>query len=79
MKADRTLPNDTKLRSSKYLKNVIEQDHRGIKLRPGPMLGFKKFRNAAIIIGGIELLRRIQKNLFNLRKIRIKGKTALAI
>ncbi len=43
------------------------------------MLGFKKFRNAAIIIGGIELLRRIQKNLFNLRKIRIKGKTALAI
>src|ERR1039458_1051196 len=33
----------TKLRSSKYLNNLIEQDHRGIKSRTGPMLGFKNF------------------------------------
>jgi transposase-like protein len=29
----------TKLRSSKYLNNLVEQDHRGIKSRIGPMLG----------------------------------------
>ena len=29
----------TKIRSSKYLNNLIEQDHRSIKLRLGPMLG----------------------------------------
>ena len=56
MKANGELPGDTKLRSSKYLNNLIEQDHRGVKLRIGPMLGFKRFRTAAITIAGIELL-----------------------
>ena len=60
--ADGQLAADTKLRSSKYLNNLIEQDHRGVKLRIGPMLGFKRFRTAAITIAGIELLRRIQRN-----------------
>ena len=41
MKADGQIPGDTKVRSSKYLNNLIEQDHRGVKLRIGPMLGFK--------------------------------------
>ena len=39
---------ETKLRSSKYLNNLTEQDHRGVKLRIGPMLGFKRFEAAAI-------------------------------
>ena len=55
MKADGLLPKDTKLRSSKYLNNQIEQDHRGVKLRVGPMLGFKRFNTAAITIAGIQL------------------------
>jgi transposase-like protein len=46
MKADGQLLADTKVRSSKYLNNLIEQDHRGVKLRIGPMLGFKWFRTA---------------------------------
>ena len=29
MKADGQMPGDTKVRSSKYLNNLIEQDHRG--------------------------------------------------
>jgi transposase-like protein len=66
MQADGELPVDTKLRSSKYLNNLIEQDHRGVKLRIGPMLGFKQFATAAITIAGIELLRRIRKRQFNL-------------
>src|SRR5215469_680076 len=31
LKADGSLPASTKLRSSKYLNNLIEQDHRGVK------------------------------------------------
>ena len=49
------LPKDTKLRSSKYLNNLIEQDHRNIKSRVNVMLGFKRFKNSAITIAGIEL------------------------
>jgi transposase-like protein len=79
MKIDGQLPIDTKLRSSKYLNNLIEQDHRGVKLRIGPMLGFKQFRTAAVTIAGIELLRRIYKGQFNLRGLRLKGKSAPAI
>lgn len=60
---------DTKLRSSKYLNNMIEQDHRGIKARIGPMLEFKRIRRAKITIVGIELLHRIRKNQFDLSKL----------
>jgi transposase-like protein len=79
MKADGELPADTKLRSSKYLNNLIEQDHRGVKLRIGPMLGLKRFRTAAIVIAGIELLRRIRKGQFNLARLRLKDKPAPAV
>ena len=49
------LPKSTKLRSSKYLNNLVEQDHRGIKSRTRPMLGFKNFNSAAITLAGVEL------------------------
>jgi hypothetical protein len=39
MQAQGELPHDAKLRSSKYLNNMIEQDHRNMKMRIGPMLG----------------------------------------
>src|SRR5262249_10969041 len=39
LKADGWLPANTKLRSSKYLNNLIEQDHRGVKQRIAVMLG----------------------------------------
>ena len=79
MKADGELPGDTKLRSSKYLNNLIEQDHRGVKLRIGPMLGFKRFRTAAIAIAGIELLRQISKGQFNLTRLRLQDRRAPAV
>ena len=79
MKADGELPADATLRSSKYLNNLIEQDHRGVKLRIGPMLGFKQFRTAAIVIAGIELLRRIGKEQFNLSRLRLKDRRAPAV
>jgi transposase-like protein len=52
-----------KIRSSKYLNNLIEQDHRSIKLRLGPMLGLKHFRRAATTIAGIELMHRIRRSV----------------
>jgi transposase-like protein len=73
------MPTDTKLRSSKYLNNLIEQDHRGVKARIGPMLGFKRFRTAAVIIVGIVLLRRIRKGQFNLRRLRLNSRGTPAI
>ena len=75
--------NRCEIRSSKYLNNLIEQDHRSIKLRLGPMLGFKKFRRAATTIAGIELMHqlmhRIRKDQFKLGKLRVKNKTASEI
>ena len=79
MKADGHLPADTKVRSSKYLNNLIEQDHRGVKLRIGPMLGFKWFRTAAIVIAGIELLRRIYKGQFDLGGLRLEDRSTSAV
>ena len=70
---------DTRLRSSKYLNNMIEQDHRGVKSRIKPMLGFKLFDRAAVTIAGVELLHRIRKGQFNLRRLRLQGQAAPAI
>ena len=66
MKADGLLPEDTEVRTSKYLNNLIEQDHRNIKSRTKVMLGFKWFRSAATTISGIELIHRIRKGQFDL-------------
>lgn len=79
MKVDGSLPTNTKLRSSKYLNNLIEQDHRSVKQRIAVMLGFKQFRNAAITIAGIELMHRIRKGQFGLRRFGVQGRTAPAI
>jgi transposase-like protein len=78
LKADGSLA-DVKLRSSRYLNNLIEQDHRGVKQRIAVMLGFKRFRNAAITIAGIELLHRIRKGQFRLGRLGAKGRTAPAV
>ena len=53
------------MRTSKYLNYLIEQGHRRIKQRIYPMLGFKRFANAAITISGIELAQRIRKGQFD--------------
>jgi transposase-like protein len=76
MKSDGVLHKDTKVRSSKYANNLVEQDHRSVKLRISPMLGFKCFRTAAVTIAGIELLRRIHKGQFSLGRLCLKGGTA---
>ena len=57
--AERETP--IKVRQVKYLNNIVEQDHRAIKRRVRPMLGFKDFRCARIILSGIETMHMISK------------------
>jgi transposase-like protein len=76
LKAAGTLPRRVRVRSSPYLNNVVEQDHRRIKKRVRPMLGFKRFDTAAVTIRGIELAEKIKKGQFNLRPLTGKPATA---
>src|ERR1700690_220023 len=59
LNAQRSTP--IEVRQNKYLNNIIEQDHRAINRRARPMLGFKTFRCAGILLGGIELMHMIKK------------------
>ena len=52
------------IRQSKYLNNLIEQDHRNIKRRIRQMLGFKSFRRAQTLLAGIELIHMILKGQY---------------
>ncbi len=49
------------IRQVKYLNNVVEQDHRGVKRVTRPMLGFKSFDAAQSTLVGIELMHMIKK------------------
>jgi transposase-like protein len=69
LKAEGTLPKRIRVRSSKYLNNGIEQDHRRVKQRIRPMLGFKRFETAAVTISGIELTAKIRKHQFKVGKL----------
>jgi hypothetical protein len=65
LKQSAVLPASVVVRTSKYLKNLIEQDHRRVKQRVYVMLGFKRFGNAAVRISGIELAHKIRKGQFD--------------
>jgi len=56
---------EIELRQSKYLNNLVEQDHRAIKRRTRPMLGFKDFHCAAKLIAGIETMHMVRKGQLN--------------
>ncbi|BCH19749.1 hypothetical protein MesoLjLa_66000 (plasmid) [Mesorhizobium sp. L-2-11] len=57
----RRRPKPIRIRQSQYLNNRIEQDHRRIKRRVRPMLGFKSPAAASIILDGIEMLHMMRK------------------
>lgn len=50
-----------KIRPCKYLNNIVEQDHRFIRRRIRPMLGFKSFWAARATLAGIELWLMLKK------------------
>src|SRR6266704_3700071 len=49
------------IRKIKYLNNIVEQDHRGVKRITCPMLGFKAFDAAQSTLTGIELMHMLRK------------------
>ena len=69
LKAEGVLPRDIELRSNAYLNNMVEQDHRRVKQWVGPMLGFKRFDYAAIVLAGMDLAHKLRKGQFNFSKL----------
>jgi len=57
-------PNPVKIRSCKYLNNIVEQDHRRVKFRVLAMLGFKSMQHARAVIAGIELIQKLKKGQY---------------
>ncbi|MEA2874550.1 MAG: putative transposase [Hyphomicrobiales bacterium] len=79
LKGTGEIPKRVRVRTSKYLNNTIEQDHRRIKQRLGPMLGLKSLGTAAVVIGGIELAAKIRKNQFRIGRLPGRPNTVPAI
>ena len=65
----RILPHNLIVRTNRSLNNLIEQDHRRVKQRVRPMLGFKRFDHAAVTIAGIELIHQVNKGQFALSSL----------
>lgn len=61
LKAQEQLPPECELRQVKYLNNLIEQDHRFIKRRTRPGLGFFSFGTAQQTLSGYETMNMIRK------------------
>ena len=62
--AQRAIP--IRVRQVKYLNNIVEQDNRAAKRVTRPMLDFKSFRAAQVVLAGIELMHIICKGQFNM-------------
>ncbi len=61
LKAAGILPEAVELRQVKYLNNLIEQDHRFIKRRVKPGLGFFSFETAWRTLQGYEVMHMVRK------------------
>jgi transposase-like protein len=65
LQEEKVLPAELVVRTNRYLNNLIEQDHRRVKQRVRPMLGFKRFDYAEVTIVGIALIHQIKKGHFD--------------
>lgn len=61
LKQDKTFKAETELRQSKYLNNIIEQDHRNVKRIVKPTMGFQSFNTARKTLQGIKAMNMIRK------------------
>ena len=61
MKRDGELWRFTRHRRGRWLNNRVEQDHRRIKRRTGPMLGFQGFWTARRTLAGVEAMAMLAK------------------
>lgn len=65
LKKEKQIEESSELRQIKYLNNMIEQDHRGIKRITNAGLGYYSFETAYDTICGIETMRMIKKRQLN--------------
>ena len=61
LKREKLLPNKCKRRPSQYMNNIIEQDHRFLKRKIRPGLGFGSYPTAWRTIRGYETMHMIGK------------------
>ena len=61
MKRDGDLWRFARHRRGRWLNNLVEQDHRRIKRRTGPMLGFQGFVTARRTLAGVEAMAMLAK------------------
>ncbi len=61
LKGEGVLPDRCKRRPTKYMNNIVEQDHRFIKRRVNPGLGFGSYPTAWRTIQGYETINMIRK------------------
>jgi transposase, IS6 family len=65
LQKEEAIEQEMELRQSKYLNNIVEQDHRNIKRIVKLMMGFKTFNTARRTLSGIEAMNIICKGQVN--------------
>jgi transposase, IS6 family len=65
LKQQLQLPENTELRQTKYLNNIVEQDHCFIKRLTKATMGFQSFNTARRTIKGFEAMNMIRKGQVN--------------
>ena len=65
LKNEKNLFKNVEIRQTRYLNNIIEQDHRSIKRIIVPMLGFQFFHSASKTLKGIEAMNMVKKRQVN--------------
>jgi IS6 family transposase len=73
LKVEGTVRNRCRVRQCKYLNNIVEQDHRTVKLRTRLAMGYGSFRSAWRTLQGIEAVHMIRKG-----RVRRVGKSDAA-
>ena len=74
LKTTGELPESCNLRRVKYLNNIVEQDHRFIKRRVKPGLGFFSFETAWRTLQGYEVMNMVRKGqMYGVEKGDIMG------
>ena len=65
LKNEKNLFKNVEIRQTRYLNNMIKQDHRSIKRIIVPMLGFQFFHSASKTLKGIEAMNMVKKRQVN--------------
>ena len=74
LQKEERIPKGKKTRQVKYLNNIVEQDHRGIKCLVNPGMGFGPFNSARRTLKGFEAMSMIRKGqIKNVDKDDVRG------